>query len=247
MLSKTILKYLQSLHHKKFRDEYGVFIAEGPKVVSEFLNSKQFRCKMICGIEDWLHQNEKLIQPVLNENIYQINERELERISLLQTPNKVMAVFFKKEARTVNLKNSISLMLYEIQDPGNMGTIVRTADWFGIKNIICSENCADAYNPKVVQSSMGSLGRVNVMYTNIEKFLQDNNSINIYAATLEGASVYSLAKFTEGIIVIGNESNGINSKILQYTFKQITIPKSGEAESLNAAVATGIVLSHILK
>ena len=247
MLSKTILKYLQSLHHKKFRDEHGVFIAEGPKIVGELLSSKQFKCKLICGIEDWLHQNEELIKPVSKENIFLINEQELERISLLQTPNKVLAVFLKKEDVLISLKDTISIMLDEIQDPGNMGTIIRTADWFGIKNIICSKNCVDMYNPKVVQSSMGSLGRVNIIYAELENFLNNNRHVNVYAATLDGVSIYTIDKFKEGVIIVGNESKGINKELVKYAFKQITIPKLGEAESLNAAVATGIILSYISK
>ena len=138
-------------------------------------------------------------------------------------------------------------MLDEIQDPGNMGTIIRTADWFGIENIICSEDCVDSYNPKVVQSSMGSLGRVNVIYADLEEFINGNKSVSIYAATLGGTSLYALDKINEGIILIGNESKGINDGLSKYAAKQITIPKSGKAESLNAAVAAGIILSHVIK
>jgi TrmH family RNA methyltransferase len=247
MLSKTIVKYIQSLHLKKFRDEHGVFIAEGPKVVGDLLTSKQFVCKIICAVESWLNENKELVTSISDDNKLVINEFELEKISLLQTPNKVLAVFYKKKHEPVNLRNNISLMLDEIQDPGNMGTIIRTADWFGVKNILCSENCVDIYNPKVVQATMGSLGKVNVVYTDLEKFIDSNKSITVYAATLSGESLYSINKIDEGIILIGNESKGISDELLKYVTKQITIPKLGEAESLNAAVATGIILSHILK
>ena len=132
-----------------------------------------------------------------------------------------------------------------IQDPGNLGTIIRIADWFGVKAIICSDNCTDMYNPKVVQSTMGSLGRVEVLYTNIAVWLKKNADINIYAAALEGKNISELKCLTEGIIVIGNESKGISEEVMQLCTQKITIPKTGEAESLNAAVATGIILSHI--
>jgi TrmH family RNA methyltransferase len=138
-------------------------------------------------------------------------------------------------------------MLDDIQDPGNMGTLIRIADWFGIENIICSENCVECYNPKVVQATMGSLARVNILYTDLMAFIQKNKKINIYAAALSGASVFEMEKIKEGIILIGNEAKGIHSDLLKLAFKKITIPSFGHAESLNAAVATGIILSHVKK
>jgi len=246
MLSKTIVKYIQSLAHKKLRDEHGVFIAEGPKVVAELLHSNKFPCKIICGLQSWMDDNAVLLRNISAEDKIEINESELERISLLQTPNKVMAVFYKKENELTDLKNNFSLMLDEIQDPGNMGTIIRTADWFGIKNIICSNECADCYNPKVVQASMGSLGRVNIIYTQLEEFIHENKGISIYAATLTGKYLSSFTKLKEGIILIGNESKGVKENLLRLAAEQITIPKYGEAESLNAGVAAGIILSHII-
>ncbi len=246
MLSKTIVKYIQSLAHKKLRDEHGVFIAEGPKVVAELLHSNKFPYKIICGLQSWMDDNAVLLRNISAEDKIEINESELERISLLQTPNKVMAVFYKKENELTDLKNNFSLMLDEIQDPGNMGTIIRTADWFGIKNIICSNECADCYNPKVVQASMGSLGRVNIIYTQLEEFIHENKGISIYAATLTGKHLSSFNKLKEGIILIGNESKGVKENLLRLAAEQITIPKYGEAESLNAGVAAGIILSHII-
>jgi TrmH family RNA methyltransferase len=246
MLSKTIVKYIQSLAHKKLRDEHGVFIAEGPKVVAELLHSNKFPCKIICGLQSWMDDNAVLLRNISAEDKIEINESELERISLLQTPNKVMAVFYKKENELTDLKNNFSLMLDEIQDPGNMGTIIRTADWFGIKNIICSNECADCYNPKVVQASMGSLGKVNIIYTQLGEFIHENKGISIYAATLTGKYLSSFTKLKEGIILIGNESKGVKENLLRLAAEQITIPKYGEAESLNAGVAAGIILSHII-
>ena len=172
MLSQTIVKYIQRLAFKKFRDEEGVFIAEGPKIVREFLLSGKMKCKSIYATSEWLDGSTDLI-PYISPQIFSGVEFDLERISQLQTPNKVLAVFYKKEETIPDLKNTISIMLDEIQDPGNLGTIIRTADWFGIKNIICSKGCADCYNPKVVQATMGSLARVNVMYTNLEEFINE--------------------------------------------------------------------------
>jgi len=246
MLRKTIVKYIQSLAHKKLRDEDGVFIAEGTKVVAELLHSNKFPCKIICGLQSWMDENATFIHHISEKNKYIITEIELEKISLLQTPNKVIAVFNKKQNKLTTLNDNFSLMLDEIQDPGNMGTIIRTADWFGIKTIICSNECVDCYNPKVVQASMGSLSRVDIFYTELEKFINVNSTIDIYAATLTGKPLSSFTRLKEGIILIGNESKGIKESLLRHAVEQITIPKQGQAESLNAAVACGIILSHII-
>lgn len=246
MLRKTDVKYIQSLSLKKVRDQEGMFVAEGPKIVSEFLTSKYFLCKNIYGLKKWFDDNENLLIDFPNENKIEIDEIDLEKISLLKKPNNVVAVFNKKSEAAADLKNCLSLMLYEIQDPGNMGTIIRTADWFGIKNIICSDECVDCYNPKVVQATMGSLARVNIIYTKLEEFINKNKSINLYAAALHGKSIFSINKIKEGIILIGNESKGVSESLLKLCTEIITIPKYGEAESLNAAVACGIVLSYLI-
>ncbi|MBC7511872.1 MAG: RNA methyltransferase [Ferruginibacter sp.] len=245
MLSKTYTKYIQSLHHKKVRDAEDVFIAEGSKVVMELLKSTVFLCQQVLGLQQWLHQNESSIRKYYTGPLQITDEAELEKLSALSTPNQVLAIFKKLNKTTVTAKGTICLLLDTIQDPGNLGTIIRIADWFGIPAIICSENCADMYNPKVVQSTMGSLGRVQIMYTNLADWLQKNNTLPVYAAALHGKNVSKLKGLKEGIIVIGNESKGISDAILQLCTEKITIPKTGEAESLNAAVAAGIILSHI--
>lgn len=247
MLTKKIVKYIQSLSHKKFRDEEGAFIAEGPKVVSEFLLSGKFNCNMICAQKDWLSENVSLLNNISSENIFEIDENWLQRISHLKTANKVLAVFDKKDAAAEPvLDNKISLMLDDIQDPGNMGTIIRNADWFGIETIICSENCVDCYNPKVVQSTMGSLSKVNITYTDLVSFIKKNNKIPVFAAALAGTSIFDIGKIKEGFILIGNESKGIHEDLLKIAKQKITIPRYGNAESLNAAVASGIILSHAI-
>ena len=138
------------------------------------------------------------------------------------------------------------MVLETSQDPGNLGTIIRIADWFGIKQIICSEDCADMYNPKVVQSTMGSIVRVKILYTDLAPWLEEQKDVFIYAAALEGQNVMAMKKITEGLIVIGNESKGISAAIFEQVDVKITIPRIGKAESLNAAVATGIILAHVV-
>jgi TrmH family RNA methyltransferase len=245
MLSKKIVKYIQSLSHKKFREEEGAFIAEGTKVVSEFLLSDKMKCNLICAEKEWLLENDPLLKRITPENIFETDDHWLKSISLLKTPNKVVAVFKKKSPEVPDLAGEIALMLDDLQDPGNMGTIVRIADWFAIDNIICSNNSVDCYNPKVVQSAMGSLARVNIFYTDLTSFISANKKIKLYAATLSGTNIFKFSKIEEGIILIGNEANGVREDLLQLASHQITIPRYGHAESLNAAVAAGIILSQV--
>lgn len=248
MLSKKIVKYIQSLSHKKLRDEENRFVAESPKVVAELLLSGNCTCVMLCAVNSWLSENKNIFKNVSSENIYAIDDISIEKISLLKTPNKVVAIFEKKvQEKIPALDNKLSLMLDDIQDPGNLGTIIRIADWFGIANIICSDNCVDCYNPKVVQSTMGSIARVNIYYTSLISFLEKNKNISVYAAALSGASVAELSNISEGIILIGNEAHGISEELLKMVSQKITIPKYGYAESLNAAVATGIIVSHLIE
>jgi RNA methyltransferase, TrmH family len=246
MLSKKIVKYIQSLSHKKYRDEEGAFIAEGPKIIAEFLASQNFTCKIVCAEKEWLLSNKDLFNIPLPD-IYEIDEDSLKKISLLKTPNKVIAVFSKKVLNTQpELSNKITLALDDISDPGNMGTIIRIADWYAIENIICSEDCVDCYNSKVVQSTMGSLVRVNIFYTDLKSFFSSHKNISIYAATLSGKNVSGFKSIREGFLLIGNESSGISGELIAVSKNQIAIPRYGNAESLNAAVATGIILSHMI-
>jgi TrmH family RNA methyltransferase len=246
MLSKTHTKYIQSLQHKKFRDEYGLFLAEGPKVVMDLLNSRKFICKEIFALPDWIEEHSKQLSLPHDMVITDVEDFELQKISSLSTAHAVVAVFEKRKQNfEIKTASKITLALDTIQDPGNLGTIIRIADWFGIENIVCSVGCADMYNAKVVQSTMGSLGRVNVIYTDLTKWLQQNNTVKIYSASLEGKDVKVFGKLNEGILIIGNEANGVSKEVMELVNEKITIPKIGEAESLNAAVATGIILSHL--
>ena len=218
--------------------------AEGPKLVKELLEADAPSVKEVYGLKDWLDDNQKL----LNKTVaIEITEIELEKISQLTTPNKVVAIVQQYElGETITTKDQITLALDNIQDPGNLGTIIRIADWFGIKQIVCSPDSADMYNIKVVQSTMGSIARVKVYYTDLEEWLGSQKGISIYAASLDGENVTTMKKIKEGIIVFGNESKGISSELLNMSTVKITIPKKGKAESLNVAVAVGIILSHIV-
>lgn len=245
MLSKSHAKYIQSLHHKKFRDIENCFIAEGGKVVLELLQSKRFKCREIFGTQQWLNSHEASIRKNFTGPLEVIADHELEKISALTNPNQVLAIFEKIITNPVITSGKITLLLDNIQDPGNMGTIIRIADWFGISNIVCSEHTADVYNPKVVQSTMGSLGRVNILYTQLEQWIQQHRTVKLYATALEGKNVKQV-QVKEGLLLVGNEGKGISDGLLKLADEKITIPKIGAAESLNAAVATGIVLSHII-
>jgi TrmH family RNA methyltransferase len=246
MLSKTHTKYIQSLQHKKLRDETGLFIAEGPKVVMDLLNSRKFVCKEILALNNWLQEHSKQLSLLHDTVITAVEDFELQKISSLSTAHAVVAVFEKrKPAYKIETALKITLVLDTIQDPGNLGTIIRIADWFGIETIVCSIGCADMYNAKVVQSTMGSLGRVNVVYTDLVAWLPENSKVKIYSASLEGEDVKAIGKLKEGILIIGNEANGVSDEVMDLVNEKINIPRIGEAESLNAAVATGIILSHL--
>ena len=243
MLSKVRVKYIQSLGQKKGRDTEDVFIAEGPKIVEELLSAENATIQHLYATSQWIEKNKNRVH---NIQLTEVDGSDLERISQLKTPNEVLAIVSKfKAPELIELKGRITLALDRIQDPGNMGTIIRVADWFGIKNIICTPDSADIYNSKVVQATMGSLVRVNVIYTELESWLKKNNQIKTYAAALSGKPLHSFGKIGEGILIIGNESKGIQENILAMTDEKITIQRTGKAESLNAAVSTGIILSHI--
>jgi TrmH family RNA methyltransferase len=241
MLSKNEIKDIQSLRHKKFREESGLFIAEGPKIVAELLQLIPQLAEKVYAMPDWAEQHFTESGGVPYQKI---SSAELEKISQLQTPNQVLAVFRQMESVVPAAKDNICLYLDAIQDPGNFGTIIRTADWFGVKDIICSDGCADLYHPKVVQSTMASIARVNVYYDEEMQWLQQQ-TVPVYAAVLNGPPLYELSKVKEGVLIMGNESKGIRKEAVSLATHRLTIPGKGRAESLNAAVATGIILAHL--
>lgn len=239
MISKNQIKLLQSLKQLKFRREHGLFIAEGRKIVEELIPSG-IRVKEIYALQEWIDEYRILCEKS-GTTMHPVSNKELERISNLSTPNQALALCHIPMHETIQPKEGILIALDGIRDPGNLGTIVRTADWFGIETVICSGDCVDVYNPKVVQSTMGSIARVKVIYTELEEYLFEAG-LPVYATVLEGESIWEKAP-ADGIYVIGNESRGIRESVLRHATHRIAIPSSGKAESLNASVATGIVLA----
>lgn len=235
MLTKNETKYIQSLFHKKQRDEEKLFVAEGPKLASELLNIHGC-VKHLYATASWLQKNGVLKVPAT-----EISEIELGRISNLQTPHEVVVIGRQSlHAGEPILKARLTIVLDGIQDPGNMGTIIRIADWFGIQQIICSNDCVEIYNPKVVQATMGSIVRVSCWYKDLHQW-KPGKDIPVFGAVLNGKNIYSVGKVQEGLLVIGNESKGIRHPFISAITHPVTIPRAGHAESLNAAVATGII------
>ncbi len=243
MISKTRIKLIKSLNLKKYRKSYGLFVAEGVVNVSDFLKS---------GLEpEYFYITDKGLEKfdnkLLPENTAKVSSKDMERITLLKNPSEVLSVFPLPENKNFDIKNinDYVLMLDDIKDPGNLGTIIRTADWFGIDKIICSNETVDAFNPKVVQATMGSLSRVNVFYDDIVNILHDSGNIEVYGAFLDGTDIKEVDKPGKGVIIIGSEAHGISKNVEPFVTKKITIPrfknsKTG-AESLNASVATSII------
>ncbi|TAJ55262.1 MAG: RNA methyltransferase [Chitinophagaceae bacterium] len=240
MLSKNELKYIQSLCQKKQRQEERLFLVEGAKLVEELLQTG-LTVRKIYALPVWAAKHNHLPQLTV------ITEEELEKISNLQTPNQVLAIAEQSEpAGEPVLANQLTLVLDTIQDPGNLGTIIRIADWFGIHQIVASMDTVELYNPKVIQSTMGSYARVQVWYRPLADFLSDI-TLPVYGALLDGQNMYEVAPLNEGILLIGNESRGIQADLLPFVSHPITIPRIGGAESLNAAVAAGILVSHLTR
>ncbi|MES2426606.1 MAG: RNA methyltransferase [Bacteroidota bacterium] len=243
MLSKSNISLLQSLHHKKFRREHGLFLVEGYKSVTEFADSAY----QIEAIYHTAAMAPKMLKLSQKMNFYEISSTVLEKISALKNPADMIATVKIPQWPVLDhttLNKKFSIVLDGIQDPGNMGTIIRTADWFGIHHIICSEDCVEVYNPKVVQATMGSLSRMNVHYGNLPAVLSATK-LPVYGALLDGENIYTTNFGAEGLIVMGNEGNGLSAEVKQKVTKAITIPRGGEAESLNVAIATAIFCSEI--
>lgn len=236
-LSKNKLKYLRSLRLKKGRDENGCFVIEGQKMVLEALDLIPERVLEVFAINP--NDFEKF-----SVALTKVTPKELEQISSFKTPNKVVAII-KTKVTPVSGKG-FGLVLDTVQDPGNLGTIIRMADWFGIPEIICSKETADCLNPKVIQASMGSIFRIAVHYTDLNEFLAKDSRPK-YGALLQGENVYSSQLNPNGLLIMGNEGQGISSDIQYFINHPITIPRFGEAESLNVSTATAILLSEFFR
>lgn len=246
MISRNLAKYIHSLELKKNRKKEKAFVAEGGKIVEELL--PHFQPLVILGLSSWMDaQAWDSISPCER---YTVTHEELERVSFLQHPQQVIAVFALPDAPASFeiANNQLYLALDGVQDPGNMGTIIRIADWYGIKTIICSETTADAYNPKVVQASMGSIARVRMIYTPLQPLLSSlPQHYPVYGTLLHGENIYTTQLTKHGIIVMGNEGNGIGKETQQHITRSLTIPRFNAdegPESLNVAIATAIVCSE---
>ncbi len=237
MVSKNQIKIITGLQQKKYRNQHKMFFAEGVKVVQELLESN-FELQQIYTVEDIFNRE-------YADKVTIITEPELKKISALTTPNVCLALFTIPQPAAV--KNEALIMaLDDVRDPGNLGTIIRLCDWFGITQLVCSKQCADVYSPKVVQATMGSLTRVNIIYTNLQEYLLKAD-LPVFGTFMDGNNIYAEPLPKEGIIVMGNEANGISADTEKYVSNKIAIPRFGnlqKTESLNVATAAAIVLSE---
>jgi TrmH family RNA methyltransferase len=232
------IKWLRGLGLKKNRDESDCFIVEGEKIISEILEINPNRILFI------LATSELILKYKLEniENVFVGNENDLSKVSTLNTPPKILAVVSKDTSKEINVAEKI-IILDGIQDPGNLGTIIRTADWFGLTQIVCSKNTVDCYNQKVIQASMGSIFRMNIIYTELSDFISNLN-VPIHGALLDGQRLTEVNPKNIKVLVLGNEGQGISSGIIEKITNPITIQGFGGAESLNVGIATGIFLYH---
>ncbi|MFC5283334.1 TrmH family RNA methyltransferase [Pedobacter alpinus] len=242
MLSKSQISLIKSLHQKKYRKEHQLFIVEGYKAISEFLNS-DYHVKSIYYTSDILSKMDNLSN---KQNICEVSINELEKISALQAPQGILAVIKIPENTTIiesQIKEQI-IVLDGVQDPGNLGTIIRTADWFGFNQIICSEDCVEVYNPKVIQATMGSLTRVKVSYQNIETLLKSSN-LPKYGTLLNGENIFNQNWESAGFLILGSEGKGISPEIIDLISHKITIPGGKNTESLNVGIAAAICCAEM--
>lgn len=242
-LSKNKIKYIRSLKEKKFRTEYGTFVAEGNKLVGDLL--PHMKCQLLVATSSFLLD----IDTSNIEEIIEVRESQLAQASFLQNPQQVLAVFYQTNSEIdIDPSTELLLALDGIQDPGNLGTIIRLADWYGIRHILCSYDTVDVYNPKVVQATMGALARVNIHYSDLVEFLAEHKDIPVYGTLLDGNDMYKQHLTPNGIIIMGNEGNGIRSEIQQMITNKLYIPNyppdSLTSESLNVAIATAIVCAE---
>jgi TrmH family RNA methyltransferase len=237
VISKAKIKWVRSLQQKKHRELESVFVVEGEKMVQEGLS--QPGAEVLLAV---VHKDaQQLVPSPADFPVFMAGNAEMEQLSALKTPNKLLAVFKRPADRPIS--GGFQLVLDGVQDPGNMGTILRLADWFGIRSIICSETTVDCYNPKVIQASMGAIFRIQVHYRPLLPYLKQSG-LPVYGALLNGENYTKVSYPDEGILLMGNEGSGISSELLSVITHPVTIPRLGEAESLNVATATAILLAE---
>jgi TrmH family RNA methyltransferase len=242
-LSKNEIKFIRSLQQKKFRDSENLFIVEGVKMVGELLKQDRFQIKTIYLTENCILEVPRSIEEV------EVSSAELEKISGLKSPNQVLAIVEQFNESKLNCEEeNMILLLDEIKDPGNLGTIIRTADWFGISQVICSERSVEVYNPKVVQASMGAIFRVTAFYTDLIEAIGElkDHDFEIFGADMAGADAMKIEFPRKSVLVMGSESHGLSDKIRE-AVTTISIPKKGDAESLNVGMAAGILMAQYSK
>ncbi len=254
MVSKSLIKYIHSLEQKKYRMREQAFVAEGPKVVGDLLSV--YRPKVLVATSEWLTNHVELansIREKLKAEVIEASDEELCRVSFLQHPQQILAVFEIPSSdgchTNLNPEEQLVLALDNVQDPGNLGTIIRIADWFGIESIVCSLGTADAYNPKVVQATMGSLARVHIIYKDLPTWLRSQpQQVPVYGTLLDGNNIYDENLSRHGIIIMGNEGNGISHEVRAAITLPLLIPNfpagRNTAESLNVAIATAVVCAE---
>lgn len=243
-ISKNKIKYIRSLEQKKTRREEGVFVAEGPKLTGDLLG--RFHCRYLAATAEWMNAH-----PLVQADEKDIaNLEDLQRASLLKTPQDVIAVFEQRNEATDTsvIERELCLALDDVQDPGNFGTIIRIADWFGIEHIFCSLSTADVYNPKVVQATMGALARVHMHYLSLTELIEGLKEVPVYGTFLDGTNIYKQSLSETGLIVMGNEGNGISPEVRKLINRKLYIPNfpagRSTSESLNVAVATAITCAE---
>lgn len=244
MLSKTHFSRIRSLQLKKNRDAEGKFIAEGSKVVMELIRSGKFLCEELVAAPDWLNEQGQLLSLAQPIRISTASPEQLTSLSLLKKNEDVFAVFRRSPVTLPPAPEGIVVLLDGIRDPGNLGTIIRAADWFGLHAVICSQDTVDGYNPKVIQSAMGSTARVAVHHTDLLQWLSAYPRFPVLAAVPGGRPFREINTLRDVGLLIGSESHGICGELLARASGSVGIPGRGKAESLNAAVAAGILLSH---
>ncbi len=240
-LSKNKVKWLRSLQMKKFRDIEKIFLIEGEKIIHEALREVPHLICSVYHTKEFQFNSPEAVETVL------ITPDQLKQISSLNTPNKALAVLRQPlVSEKLQVMDQMTLALDGIQDPGNLGTILRIADWFGVRQIVCSNDTVDRYNSKVIQASMGSIFRIEINYLNLSEWLSVQQ-LPLYKAALDGDDIYQKSDLKPGILIMGNEGNGISKPIQEIVENSIAIPSFGKAESLNVAVATGILLSEFMR
>ena len=246
-LSKNKIKLINSLQRKKYRDELGLFVAEGYKLMQQLFEA-DFRFHTLIATENQIKNYTHI-----NCEKVTANYEEIKKASSLKTPQEVLAICYIPESNQMPEANELVIALDDVQDPGNLGTIIRLASWFGIKHLVCSEHTADCYNPKVIQATMGAIAHVNIHYTNLKSYLDNalKNQIPVYGTFLDGKIIYKEALKPEGIVVMGNEGNGISAEIASLIDHRLFIPSFASAgqnvESLNVSMATAIICSEFMR